>query len=244
MIQLVLSLNTPRRFSFENLVIHEGLSSTVAALQSVYVPNGPPFPPVFLYGPTGTGKTHVLNALAQLLEARCNEETCHMEQVAPEGDPPRFPDLERLVAGSDGSEREFCGVTLDDAHHLEVEEQAHLWNLSNKLTRSGSPLIIAALTSPEDTFGRNPHLKSRVTAGLVFSLGPPEDNVRVLILDKIARDRNVRLAQDVCNYLITRKSRNVKELEKIVEVLDRASLQLKRRITIPLVKLLEKDGHL
>jgi DnaA regulatory inactivator Hda len=244
MIQLVLSLTTQRRFTFRNLVIHEGLATAAAALESVYVPNGPPFPPVFLYGPTGTGKTHVLNALALLLEERCNEEFRQMKLVGPVGDPQRFPDLERLVAGSEIPEEAPWGVALDDAHLLDPKERAHLWNLSNKLTRAGGPLIIAALHSPDETFGHDPHLKSRVTAGLVYRLEPPEDNVRVLILDKLARDRNIRLAQDVCNYLVTRKSRNVKELERIIEILDRASLQLKRRITIPLVKLMEKDGYL
>jgi DnaA-homolog protein len=149
-----------------------------------------------------------------------------------------------LVSGPSNSDFELCGVALDDAHLLDEVEQAHLWNLSNKLTRSGGPLMITARTSPDETFGGDPHLKSRITAGLVFGLEPPEDNVRVLILDKIARDRNIRLGREVCNYLVTRKNRNVRELENIVEILDRASLQFKRRITIPLLKLLEKDGHL
>jgi DnaA regulatory inactivator Hda len=244
MIQLVLQLATPRRYTFRNLVIHEGLGNAVAALQSVYVTGGRPFPAVFIHGPSGTGKTHLLNALVSLLATSCDEELHHMELVSPVGDPQRFPDLERLVSGPGGSETELCGVALDDAHLLDEQEQAHLWTLSNKLTRSGSPLIITAQTSPDDTFGSDPHLKSRITAGLVFSLKPPEDNVRVLILDKIARDRNIRLGRDVCNYLVTRKPRNVRELEKIVDTLDRASLQFKRRITIPLVKLLEKDGYL
>jgi DnaA family protein len=239
MIQLVFQLATPRRYTFDNLVVHEGLGNAVAAFQSVYIAGGRPFPTVFICGASGTGKTHLLNALVSLLEPFCG-----VELVSPVGDPPRFPDLDRLVSGHSDPEAEICGVALDDAHLLNREEQAHLWNISNKLTRSGGPLIIAAQTTPDDTFAGDPHLKSRITAGLVFSLEPPEDNVRVLILDKIARDRNIRLGREVCNYLVTRKPRNVKELERIVETLDRASLQFKRRITIPLVKLLEKDGYL
>jgi chromosomal replication initiation ATPase DnaA len=79
---------------------------------------------------------------------------------------------------------------------------------------------------------------------LVLELTPPEDPVRMLILDKMARDKNVRIPREVAGYLVTRKSRNIKELERIVDILDRKSLQLKRRITVPLIKLLEEDGLL
>jgi DnaA-homolog protein len=60
----------------------------------------------------------------------------------------------------------------------------------------------------------------------------------------MARDKNVRISREVCAYLVSRKSRNVKELERLLDILDRASLELKRRITIPLAKTLEKDGLL
>ena len=46
----------------------------------------------------------------------------------------------------------------------------------------------------------------------------------------------------VIHYLITRKSRNIKELGGILDILDHASLELKRRITVPLIKMLEKEG--
>jgi chromosomal replication initiation ATPase DnaA len=65
-----------------------------------------------------------------------------------------------------------------------------------------------------------------------------------MILDKMARDINVRIAPDVTHYLVTHKSRNVSELARILEALDTVSLQLKRRITLPIVKLLEKEGRI
>jgi len=79
-------------------------------------------------------------------------------------------------------------------------------------------------------------------AGLVFGLKSPEDRARIMILDKMARDRNIRIAPDVTHYLVTHKSRSIGELAAIIEALDMASLQSKRRITVPLVKILEKDG--
>jgi len=60
----------------------------------------------------------------------------------------------------------------------------------------------------------------------------------------MAKDRNVRLPHEVANYLVTRKSRNVKELERLMEILDNESLRLKKRITLSLVKYVEQEGLL
>jgi chromosomal replication initiation ATPase DnaA len=162
--------------------------------------------------------------------------------ISPIGDPPLFKDLERLTAEEEVPTQEISGAVIDDVHFIDRDSAANLWNLANKLTRYGAPLIMGSLYSPEEVFADNPHLKSRVTSGLVFSLDVAEDSIRILILDKMARDRNVRLPHDVAHYLVTRKSRNVKELSRLLDILDKESLQLKRRITLPLVRMLEQEG--
>jgi len=124
------------------------------------------------------------------------------------------------------------------------EEEPDLWNLSNKLTRSGAALIMASDKPPDVLFQDNDHLRSRILAGLVLGLTLPDDSARLLIMDKMAKDRNLRLSPEVTHYLVTRKARNVKELGVLLEKLDAASLLLKRRITLPLVKVLEKEGTL
>ncbi len=119
-----------------------------------------------------------------------------------------------------------------------------MWNLANKLTTSASPLIMASQNGPYDCFGSDDHLSSRITSGLVLQLYEPENFVRLLILDKIARDMCIRLPREVASYLITRKSRNLNDLSRLLEILNKASLELQRRITLPLVKALEKEDKI
>ena len=244
MTQLLLPLTTPPRFTFEALIVHEGIQTAVSTIQSVYGTGDPPLPPLFLHGPPGTGKTHMLNALASLLEIRFAAKAAGVRFISAAGEPPRFAELEELVSDPEDHVQELLAVIVDDAHLANEEDSAHLWSLSNKLTRSGAPLILAASTPPEEIFPANAHLRSRIVSGLVLALEPPEDAIRMLIVDKMARDKNVRISREVCAYLVSRKSRNVKELERLLDILDRASLELKRRITIPLAKTLEKDGLL
>ena len=116
-----------------------------------------------------------------------------------------------------------------------------MWPISSPET--GAPLLATSEFAPESLFADNSHLKSRLLSGLVFALDLPDDRARLLIMDKMVSDRQIRVSPDVYSYLVRRKSRNIKELEKLFETLDAASLESKRRITIPFIKLLEKDGR-
>jgi DnaA regulatory inactivator Hda len=242
MTQLLLPLELPPRFSFEDLVVHRGNEEALATIRSAYATVRKPLPSLFLHGPPGTGKTHMVQALGGLLEKRLKDAGGRVVLVKPQGEPARFPDLENLVSGDPEPVGELYAAAVDDVHLMDDEDSAHLWTLANQLTRSGGALILAGRVAPHRMFLDNPHLQSRVLSGLVLSLEAPEDPERMLILDKMARDRNVRVSRETFHYLLTRKSRNVKDLAELLDILDRASLELKRRITIPLIKSLEKEG--
>jgi DnaA regulatory inactivator Hda len=243
MSQLALPFEISPRLTFDTLVVHQGIATTISAVQNVYGNGDRPFPCLFLYGPPGTGKTHIITALTQLLAARFPSHS-HVEAMAPESFPPRTPALKDLALKTDEELAAMCCVAVDDIHLIQDEGQADLWNLSNRMTRIGAPLLMAARLSGEEAFPENPHLRSRINSGLVFALDPPQDQDRLLILDKMARDRSIRVPHEVSNYLVTRKARNIKELAKALEVLDLASLELRRRITLPLIKMLEADGKI
>lgn len=234
--QLTLELATAPKFTFDNIISHDGIGEAFKALRFLCESTQKPFPPVFLTGASGTGKTHLLSAAVSTLENRfdrafplisCSGDSGHRE-------------LEEFGTSSDEDDT-LPGIAIDDVDELQPEDFLTLWNLCNKLTRRGSPIFMTATRSPERIFDDNDHLKSRIMSGLIFQLTPPEDHVRLLIMDKMARDKSLKIPREVHFYLITRKSRNLKELESIIRELDQASLQFKRRITIPFVKMLESE---
>lgn len=240
--QLVLPFTIAPRYTFDSLVVHEGIGAALSTLRTVLTSGEKPLPHILLHGPAGTGKTHILNAFAVTLEQQSSAEAS-VNVIACEGQSARFPGLEELISREDAVES-LAAVIVDDIHLMDSEAAALLWTLSNKLTRTGAPLLMGSRLAPKELFTDDPHLRSRIVSGLVLEVQPPEDPVRMLILDKMARDKNVRISREVAGYLVTRKSRNVRELEKLVEILDHTSLQLKRRITVPLIKMLEKEGAL
>jgi len=242
--QLLLPLSTPPRFDFANMVCHTGVEEAIRIICSTYGKPIRPLPSLFIHGPAGTGKTHMLHALAALLETTFSAEKLTVTFVTAGGGPTDLESFEKLATEDDAAVTGVCGVTVDDVHLLDGEKSTHLWNLFNRLTRVGIPMVLASAVPPEEVFAHDPHVQSRITSGLVFRLDPPDDAIRMLILDKLAADRHVRIGPEVCRYLVTRKSRNVKELNRIFDTLDRVSLESKRRITLPFVKLLEAQGLL
>lgn len=241
--QLVLAFSPTRRYTFESLVVHEGIQQALRTMRSVYASQKLPLPSLFLHGAPGTGKTHLLHALATFLEDLFQAEGLRVELIDAKDQASAVTELEKLLS-DESAFAHLCAVAVDDVHEVHGQAAAHLWSLSNKLTRSGAALLIGSRKPPEETFPTDPHLTSRITSGLVLHLDPPDDAIRVLIIDKMARDRSIRISPDVSHYLLTRKSRNINDLNRIMDILDEASLRFKRRITVPFIKTLEKSGEL
>ncbi|MGO9118689.1 MAG: DnaA ATPase domain-containing protein [Desulfomonilaceae bacterium] len=242
--QLALPFNTPPRMTFDTLVLHEGIQAAVAMVRNIYGNREKPFPSLFLYGPEGTGKTHIITAVAALLKNRSFSIHTVGEMAVPGVFPHNRRTLKDLVLKIDEEPSKMCCIVFDDIHLIQDQDHTDLWNLFNKMDRIGAPILLAAHASAEEIFPHNAHLRSRINSGLVFHLDPPQDQDRILILDKMARDRSIRVPQEISNYLVTRKTRNIKELAAVLEILDQTSLELKRRVTLPLIKMLEADGKI
>jgi len=242
--QLTLPFTITPRFTFDNLVIHAGNDTAIKTIKKVYGEGNKPYPPLLLHGPHGTGKTHVVRALAQLLTDKEALEWPAAQSVIIDSPRPESHELMDLSNRLSDERHGLAVIVIDDLHSAAVNHEAEFLNLFNKATAREVPLILTSLQPPSELFTDDLHLRSRVSSGLVFGLEPPEDPIRILILDKVARDRNVRLPQDVALYLVNHKSRSLADLTVILQKIDSRSLDMGKRITLTLVRSLEKEGVL
>ena len=119
------------------------------------------------------------------------------------------------------------GAVLDDAQALPEDEVFHRWNRAQE---NGEALLIVAGEPPwEITL---PDLRSRLGAALQLEIGAPDDEMVAELLLSLAQERGLALGPDAVDYLIPRMKRSWHDIEKLVEMIDRLSLERKSPPTL------------
>ena len=123
----------------------------------------------------------------------------------------------------------------DDVENLDDSGQVDLFNRINAAREDGTG-VLAAGSAPPAQLRLREDLKSRLAWGLVYHVKPLSDADRALYLATEADRRGMRLGDDVSAYLLARVRRDLASLGSILDALDRASLEQKRHLTLPLVR--------
>lgn len=119
------------------------------------------------------------------------------------------------------------GESLDDAHRIDQAEVFHRWNRAQE---EGRPLLVVGGEPPWDI--ALPDLKSRLGAALQLEIRLPDDALAGDLLLSLAEERGLSLPADAAAYLVPRATRSYLQLEKLVEAIDRLSLERKAPPTL------------
>lgn len=181
--------------------------------------------PTYLWGNSGSGKTHLLKAVEVALR----------EQGASTGwldasmhEPPEF---------SDG----WACMLMDDVHLYTAVQQhaAFNWFVNAQTHQRG---VLAAGTVPPAGLKLREDLRSRLGWGHVFQMQVLSEPERRAVLRRQADARGVFLSDEVMDFMLTRFSRDLASLVALLDGLDGYALQAKRAITIPLIKAMLEDA--
>ncbi len=176
-----------------------------------------PAPALTVHGPTGCGKTH----LTQVWRARSGAAAVDAATLG-EADVPAL-----LARGG--------GQVAVDRPDRGVAERAllHLYNLVAE--RRGALLLTAE--APPARWGlRLPDLASRLAAAPAVAVRAPDDTLMAAVLAKLFEDRQLKVGQDVIDFLLLRLERSFSAARLLVAAADAAALAAHRRITVPLVR--------
>ena len=108
--------------------------------------------------------------------------------------------------------------------------------LSNRVRENNNRLLMASAHPPEEAFVRLPDLRSRLSWGPVFQLQNLSDKEKFQALRFRAKQNGLELPENVAEYLMQRYPRDMFGLFERLAMLDKASMAMQRRLTIPLVK--------
>lgn len=182
---------------------------------------------LYLWGPTGCGKSHLLQAL------------CH--ETAANGQSPVYLPLEELRMLSpellEGLEVQAL-IAVDDIQAIAGiwQWEEALFHLYNRVRDGGQRLVVSATVAPAGLGLTLPDLVSRLGWGPVFQLTLLSDTDKRAALQMRARRRGLEMGDEVADYLMRRCPRDMDSLFNLLNQLDQASLAAQRRLTIPFVR--------
>ncbi|VAX05421.1 DnaA inactivator Hda (shorter homolog of DnaA) [hydrothermal vent metagenome] len=221
--QLPLGISLKPDISFAGFIASRN-QQAVDSLQEGTKCGGTSF--IFLWGNSGTGKTHLLHAACRLADTQ-NQPSIYIPlSQALEFSPDIFTDLDK-----------FQLVCLDDVEQITRQqdwEQA-LFNLFNQVRDKGTNLFITSDCSPTALDITLPDLASRLGWGLNYRLHPLTDDEKVEALQKTAQERGMTLPDECVHYMLKHCPRDMGTLLEILAQLDQASLAAQRKLTIPFI---------
>ncbi len=221
--QLPLNIQLRDEATFESFLGDEASAPLLRALQGQLQPDGEPV--IFVHGPQGSGKSHLLQAACHL--AGAGALYLPLAELAAEQPAELLLGLEQMQL-----------VALDDLHCVAGRDdwETALFHCFNRARESGCRLLLAAQGAPRSLPVRLQDLASRLSWGEVYRLQANDEARRLEILRARSRQRGLQLPPEVASYIVNRAPRGLGDLLQVLERLDRASLVEKRPLTIPLVK--------
>ncbi len=213
------TLDFAPQFSFENFVV--GPSNRFAHGAAIAVSNNPGqvYNPLFIYGPAGVGKTHLLYAIANSIR-KVNPDS---KIVYIKGD--QFTN-ELIAALQSGRNVEFRTkyreadlFLIDDIQFIAGKEstQEEFFHTFNKLYEERKQIVMTSDRKPSDMLTLEDRLKTRFEWGLLADIQPPDYETRMAILKNKAKSLGLELSDDVCNYIAINITNNVRQIEGTVK---------------------------
>ena len=213
------SMDFNPQFSFDNFIV--GPSNRFAHGAAIAVSNTPGqvYNPLFIYGPAGVGKTHLLYAIANGI--RKQNQNANIVYI--KGD--QFTN-ELIDAIKNGKNVEFRSkyreadlFLIDDIQFIAGKEstQEEFFHTFNKLYEEHKQIVMTSDRKPSDMLTLEDRLKTRFEWGLLADIQPPDYETRMAIIKKKATSLGLELPDDVCNYIAVNVTSNVRQIEGTVK---------------------------
>jgi chromosomal replication initiator protein len=204
------------KYTFDSFVI--GSSNRFAHAAALAVAEAPAqaYNPLFIYGSTGLGKTHLLQAVAQYVSEHSSE--LSVRYVTSETFMNDFINSlrDKRIEGFKQRYRTYDVLLIDDVQFFEHKEriQEEFFHTFNSLYEAGSQIVMSSDRPPRDIATLEERLRSRFEWGLITDIQPPDLETRIAILRKKVKTDGIHIPDpQVLTFIAGRVSTNIRELE-------------------------------
>ncbi len=206
------------RYTFDTFVIGSFNNLAYAAAQAVLTRPGITYNPLFIYGDTGRGKTHLIQAIGNQYKKQypgrkafyltSEKFTIDYTDSVQAGTANRFKD----------KYRQYDLLIMDDVQFLskKLKTEEELFHLFNTLHDTNKQIIFSSDRAPAAIPDIADRLKGRLASGMTIDIGEPDPESRMAIVKRKAASHGVMLSDEVVEYVATTMSGSIRELEGMV----------------------------
>ncbi|MDO8575156.1 MAG: chromosomal replication initiator protein DnaA [bacterium] len=236
--------NLNSRYTFDNFVIGPFNEIAHTAAQAIIKNPGKNYNPLFIYGNTGLGKTHLIQAIGNTIKKNFpNKKVFYLtsEKFGTEC-------LECLQNNKMGyfkeKYRKYDTVIVDDIQFFSGKEkfQEELFHLFNYLYDNYRQIIFSSDKHPNYIPNLEDRLKSRFSSGMIVDIPNPDNQSRAVILKAKSRYYNLVLEDDIVNYLAENINGNIRELEGVLNTIVVQTQMKNKSLNLSDIKNLIKDA--
>jgi chromosomal replication initiator protein len=232
-------------YTFDNFVVGDSnVTPFQAALAVADNPGGNSFNPLTIYGKTGLGKTHLLQAIGH--HAKTEETASKVYYITAFDFLERFLEFYRGDRKMESFYREFKDVDIlliDDVQFFSGKKatQKAFYNIFNTLINMNKQIVLTSDRLPDEISDMQETLIDRFKGGLLVDINPPSLKTRMNILHKKAKSDNIQLSNEVIRFMASQAATNIRVLEGIFTKVLASSIFANRELTIKDVKELFVD---
>ncbi len=208
-------------YTFDNFIV--GASNRFAHAASLSVASNPAghYNPLFIYGGSGLGKTHLLYAICaaireknpqmRVVYTKCEEMTNDFIQAVGDG----------TIAAFRERYRQADILLVDDIQFLANKDrtQEEFFHTFDYLHNAGRQIVITSDRPPREIATLQERLRTRFEMGLLSDIQPPDLETRIAILKRKAYLLHMTISDDVCEYIATQLKTNVRQLEGVIKTM-------------------------
>ncbi len=228
-------------YTFDSFVVGSSNEVAFSVAKNIAKKPGLVYNPVFFYGPTGLGKTHLIQAIGNQAqesgkiviyatsEQFMNDFTYNLQNQTPD----RFREKYRQ-----------CDILIiDDIQFLanKIQTQEEFFHTFNDLHTNKSQIILTSDKPPKMINGLEDRLKSRFEWGLLADISIPELETKIAITKKKCELNNINLSSEIVNYIASNMGDNIREIESAIINLNSYASIMNQEITLEFTKNLLRD---
>lgn len=210
--------NLNPRYTFETFIVGPFNELAYAATQAAVARPGKQYNPLFIYGSSGLGKTHLIQAVGNAIKEKYpGKKVFYMTQEKFTVDYINSVQANRGAGGNAFKEkyRKYDAIIIDDVQMVGKAEktQEELFHLFNSFYENGKQIVFSSDKHPNFIPGIEDRLRTRFAQGMIVDITEPDYESRLAILKAKLHDTGINLPDEITEYIATSIQGNIRELE-------------------------------